>query len=328
MKKIGAIKEHPFLLIVAFIIILTIIFMFFLHPTHRPYMSPVFVSEANVEHSLPNYSVRQIASNDWNKGVFVESINGSAVAGNALMIPSSDTIVMYGWAVDIDRKCPASDVFMEVNNKFVKGVYGLPRMDVKKNVGVKISPNVGFFIYFDRHLLQREQNLSSEVKFHLVDMEKRMVISSVSFPLMYQTNTSEKPTRAIKSEGWFKGLVLEYFEGGTIHNDGARYVESVADEDVIHIAGWAVDIDNKRPLKSMHLSINGIVYEIGYGDSRLDVKEAVGIAESDKLGFNVAMPRKMFQNADGTFCDHIEFYLEDKDGYISEPIRYDLVKNK
>lgn len=325
MKKLFVIKEHPFVFIVALIILLTIFLLILFRPS-RPHCSN-FVNEENVEHSLPDYKVREIDSGEWNKGVCVESINGDSVVGNALLIPASDTIVMYGWAVDIDRKCPASEIYMEVNNKFIKGVYGLPRLDIQKQVNVKYSPNVGFYFYFDKRLLENEQELVSEVKFHLVDKEKIMVISSVDFSLIYQSDISGKPTREIETEGWFSGMVLDYCGGGTIQYGEMRTVESISKEKLIRMVGWAVDLDHRLPVKSLYLSVNDVVYKMGYGTSRVDVKDALNIAETDKLGFDITLPRTFFQNADGTLCDHIDFYLEDRNGYISGPIRFVWVNN-
>ncbi len=326
MKKLFVIKEHPFVFIVALIILLTIFLLIIFRPSH-PHRSD-FVNEENVEQSLPDYKVREIDSGEWNKGVCVESINGDAVVGNTLLIPASDTVVMYGWAVDIDRKCPASEIYMEVNGKFVKGVYGLPRMDIQKQVAVKCSPNVGFYFYFDRRLLGNEPELATDVKFHLIDKEQMMVISAVDFSLMYQSSISEKPTRIVETGGWFSGMVLDYCGGGTIQYGATRQVESMTKENLIRMIGWAVDLDHRSPLKSLYLSVNDVVYKIGYGTtSRIDVKEAIGIEGSDRLGFDITLPRIFFQNADGTLCDHIDFYLEDKNGYISGPIRYDWVNN-
>ncbi|MBR0503471.1 MAG: hypothetical protein IJJ77_09545 [Paludibacteraceae bacterium] len=326
MRKLFIIKEHPFVFVVASIALLTVFLLIFLRPTHSHSHSAVFISEDNVDRSLPDYKVREIQSGEWNKGVWIESTDAGVAIGNTLLISSSDTIVISGWAVDIDRKCPASEIYMEINDKFIKGVYGIPRPDVRKQLGLKCSSEVGFYFYFDRRLLVNEEGMTSVIKFHLIDMEKSMVISSVPFSLIFQSSISDKPTRAIKSEEWLKGLVLDYCGGGVILPE-KRQVQSVTNEAVIHIAGWAVDIDHKLPLKSLYLAVNGDIYKIGYGFSRPDVKEAVGISQSDGLGFDVYLPRSLFQNADGTLCDHIEFYLEDKEGYVCEPIRYDWVNN-
>jgi len=327
MRKLFIIKEHPFVFIVALIVLLIVFLLIFLRPTHSYPSSAVFVSESNADSSLPNYEVREIQSGEWNKGVWIESTDAGGVIGNTLLISGSDTIVISGWAVDIDRRCPASDIYMEVNGKFIKGVYGIPRPDVRKQVGIKCSSEVGFYFYFDRRLLENEEGTTaSEIKFHLIDMEKSKVISSVPFSLIFQSSVSGKPTRSIKTDEWLKGLVLDYCGGGVIVQD-KRQVQSIANENVIHMAGWAVDIDHKLPLKSLYMAVNGNLYKIGYGTSRPDVKEAVGISQSDALGFDAFFPRTIFQNADGTMCDHIEFYLEDKEGYICEPIRYDWVNN-
>lgn len=317
-------KERPFIIAVIAIIFFTVFLLFLFRPSKKT--SSLFINGDNVETSLLDYEVRKIQNWEWNKGVVVESTDAGKVMGNTILISSSDTIVMYGWAVDIDRRCPASGIYMEVNGKFVKGFYGLPRPDIQAKVGVKDSSTIGFFMYFDRSLLENEQGSASEVKFHLIDKEKKMVISSVPFQLMYQSDISNRPERKIESSEWLKGFVLENFGEGVIYQD-KRQIESVTAEEFISIVGWAVDIDHKLPLKSLYISMNEKVYKVAYGTHRSDVKEAVGVDQSDNVGFCLSLPRYLFENGDGTLCDHIEFYMEDQEGDLCEPIRYDLVKN-
>ena len=135
------------------------------------------MSEEDVEKSLPDYPTRPIYNQKWNKGVNIINDGNKKYAPNKfIIIEPSDSISIYGWAIDNDRNCPISNIYMEANNQYIKGIYGLPKQDIKRDLGIKGSSCIGFIFHFDRKLLQKEDGSYCEnVKFHLIYKEEKMI---------------------------------------------------------------------------------------------------------------------------------------------------------
>ena len=278
-----------------------------------------FVSEEDVEKSLPDYPTRPIYNQKWNKGVNIINDGNKKYAPNKfIIIEPSDSISIYGWAIDNDRNCPISNIYMEANNQYIKGIYGLPKQDIKRDLGIKGSSCIGFIFHFDRKLLQKEDGSYCEnVKFHLIDKEEKMIISDVEYDLIYRiTRISDNIT---KNESLQKGMVFERVLGGVLDNENKTILSEKRD---IHISGWVADIENKLPLKNIFISVGNSFYMPLEVYKRNDVDEVFNLSVSNCIGFKFSIPKYILQDENGNKHEYIQFYLEDKNGIVYEIAKY------
>ena len=90
--------------------------------------------------------------------------------GSYIVIEQGDSIALYGWAINTEENQPVDDIYMEINNKYVKGIYGLPMPEIQKKFKIKSSSEIGFLFYFDRSLLKDENGqYCNKLRFHLMN---------------------------------------------------------------------------------------------------------------------------------------------------------------
>lgn len=283
----------------------------------------LFYNQENVLASLPDYPNRHINKQNWNKGVNVECGKNSSLSKNKfIIIEPCDSISIYGWAIDNDRNCPVSEIYMEINNKFIKGIYGLPRPDIKRELRIQGSSSIGFVFHFDRTLLKNENGeYCQSVKFHMIDKEEKMTISAVEYTLLYKKERPNLPIRKINSPHWEKGLVIERIYGATLDNNTKTI--TLGNED-IHIGGWYLDLDNNQQVKNMYIAVGNYFYNPTFISDRQDVANLFGLTSPENIGFDAIIPQYVLRDEKGKQFEYIEFFLEDQNGYICEPFKFNL----
>lgn len=284
----------------------------------------LFYNHENAEESLPNYPHRDINKQNWNKGVNIENGNRKFSKNNFIVIEPGDSICLYGWAIDNDRNCPVSDIYMEINGKYIKGIYGLPRPDIKRELKIRVSSYVGFSFHFDRTLLQDETgNYCTKVKFHMIDKEQEMVISAVEYILIYKCKRPNLPIREIVTPTWQKGFILERVYGGILDAEN-KIITLSNDDENIHFGGWCLDLDNKKTFKNIYIAVGNYFYKPTFIVDRPDVAKLLDQPSSSNIGFEAIIPQYIIRDEKGKQFEYIEFYLEDQDGYICTPFKYYL----
>lgn len=281
-----------------------------------------FITKDNVKDERPDYPIAITSNMSHNRGI---NIMGSALNsndGSYIVIEQGDSIALYGWAINTEENQPVDDIYMEINNKYVKGIYGLPMPEIQKKFKIKSSSEIGFLFYFDRSLLKDENGqYCNKLRFHLMNHEKETISSMVEYQLIYKNNKLKNLFRDIISTDWNKGLNLEYIDNGILDKENKTIS---IEKGEIHINGWIVDIDNRKPCKNLHIAIGNNTFTPSYFSEREDVAAILGMSETNNIGFKFIIHEKFLLNGDGQLYDHIEFYLEDSNGVICQPIRYKL----
>lgn len=283
-----------------------------------------FCDIENAKNSLPDYPSREILKEKWNKGINISDGSGNKISNNKfIVIEPHDSLCVSGWAIDNDRNCPISDIYMEINDKYIKGIYGLPRPDIHLDLNVASSSYIGFLFHFDRSLLTNDKGEECQkIKFHMIDKEKEMIISDVEYNLIYKSKRPNTPTRSINSSLWGKGLVIDKIIGGTLNNETKTI--TLNDEN-IHIAGWCLDIDHNKPFKNIYLAVGNHFYKpIYFASNRPDVRKLFNLPESDQVSYEFVIPQYVLRDEKGKTYEYLEFYVEDQNGEICLPFKYYL----
>ena len=130
------------------------------------------------------------------------------------------------------------------------------------------------------------------------------------------------PTRDIQTKDWAQGIVAD------VCNNKVMSIPYLIIEqtDTIEIEGWAVDIDNKKPLEEMYMEVNGNYYPISFRVVRDDVANLLSIELGSKIGFSAKFDRNILKNAQGVWADKINLYgvTMDEDTLLS-PVEYKLL---
>lgn len=283
-----------------------------------------FCDAENIEDKLPDYPIREIKKEIWNYGVNITTGGGNIVSmDKTIVIEPYDSLCIYGWAIDNDRNCPISEIYMKINDKYIKGIYGLPRPDIKHGLKINGSSNVGFMFHFDRNLLiDKNGEFCTKSNFYMIDKESEMIISNVEYNLIHKCKRPNLTGREIVNTAWNKGLIIDRIIGGTLNNE-TKTIK--IDNDNIQIIGWCVDIDNNKAFKHIYIAIGDYFYKpINFSSERPDVRAVFNLEESARVGFDFIIPQEILLDEKGYLFEYIEFYMEDQNGEICLPFKYYL----
>ena len=96
-------------------ILATLVIVGFLFMINKVYewKNGSFLTVSDAE-ELPDLPIKKFRSSDFYYGVVADVCNGDVIPVPHLLINESDSVLIEGWAVDVDQKQPLSEMYMEV----------------------------------------------------------------------------------------------------------------------------------------------------------------------------------------------------------------------
>lgn len=130
------------------------------------------------------------------------------------------------------------------------------------------------------------------------------------------------PVRQIQSSDWFQGVVAD-----VCNNQIMTIPYLLIDrKDSVKIEGWAVDVDNKKPLSDLYMEVDGNYYPAFFKALRDDVADLLSIERGNKLGFSLSFDRNILKSDHSNWVDRLLFHGVNYNGdSLLSPIEYRLL---
>ena len=275
----------------------------------------VTLSDAETEIDLP---IRKIKSLDFFSGIVVESCNNKLMTIPYIIVDNSDSILIRGWALDIDNKSSLSDLYIEVNGNYFPVSLEYERKDVADLFAMEDGASLGYSICFDKNILRLNGgDWSDKLNFYGVDKNGDSLLSKVEYNLLYAENEQTTPLKN-SSKVLF---MLDSVGSGYFNSETNKIF--LGNDPYVSFRGWA--IEGLLPLSKIFLVVNGKSYKMKYGVPRDLVKETLKVVTSNKLGYEFDFPKSLLLKEDGTYAEYVDFVPIDASGYVCERIRYSVV---
>ena len=296
---------------------LVVVGFFFMINKVYEWKNGLFLTVSDAE-ELPDLPIKKIRTLEFYYGVVADICNGEVTPVPHLLINESDSVLIEGWAVDIDKKLPLSDMYMEVNDKYYSVSFLFSRDDVAELLNMEVGNKLGFSLHFDKSILKKDDGKwCDKINFYGVNQAEDSLLSPVEYKLLYYGKEPVEPYNQNADVQFYLDAVSM---GGV---DPNNKVISFGSEPYPFIFGWC--FESKLPLSDMLLVVDGKAYKTNYGIERQGVMDFFGLTESNKVGFEIQIPKSILLKGDGTNVDYIDFLPIDSNGRVCDRIRYSVV---
>ena len=281
---------------------LVIVGFFFMINKVYEWKNGSFLTVSDAE-ELPDLPIKKFRSSDFYYGVVADVCNGDVIPVPHLLINESDSVLIEGWAVDVDQKQPLSEMYMEVNDKYYPVSFRFSRDDVAELLNMEVGNKLGFSLHFDKSILKKDDGKwCDKINFYGVNQAEDSLLSPVEYKLLYYGKEPVEPYNQNADVQFFLDAVSM---GGVDLNNK---VISFGSELYPFIYGWC--FESKLPLSDMLLVVGGKAYKTNYGIERQGVMDFFGLTESNKVGFEIQIPKSILLKGDGTNVDYIDFLYD------------------
>ncbi len=186
-----------------------------------------------------------------------------------------ETVVVDGWCADPGTLLPASAVAVTCGDRVVAAAGGVPRHDVVAALGVPPErADYGFVGLVDTTGMPLGTHLL-RIALRTADGSWRVVRHAATIEIV--------PSGAGGSIAGIPASPSVVIDPVTRALDGTPIGGTVSENEVVVVAGWALDA-RQRPGRSVAIAVDGtIVGEAAYGVPRPDVRAHFGLEPRDEL---------------------------------------------